>query len=507
MGAPDLKQERRRFSRAVVDLSAICSTARETAPGIVRDLSLGGAFVQSDALLPVGAKLRVGLVLPDEDGSREWIAGRVVRVVDVVPDGSLPGVVTGMGVEFRLTAEQRERLARVLARTSSAPPAPDGPGHGTHRPSTHPGVGTDEVWMRLDQMRAGQSRSVRLRLVAIHAAEKTPTDHFLEVKVFCQAPGRLWDADVKADFGRAAPVAATVTLLKDRYEASSSLPLVERGVCVEQEIPLPLDPSTEKLVFWVVTDGSAGVPEHLACAIRVHAPAEDQRPDELDTLRLPSIKTVLSQNLAEFLLQSPDASLVVLGELMQDNALAGKLRLLERLVESGADLRLVEAGVRDIELWERVARGFGQIDFGLLQVDDPVDASLVVFHAHSAPRLLVLAFAASFESHITAYKRELADFWGQLALAAAVALCRRDRVALADAVQLIRPGSAPGAGVRLEALVGAAERRLRTTPVDASTRLGDYADDIRGQGLRPPFDAAVEFMAAVGLISLTAGSE
>jgi len=30
-----------------------------------------------------------------------------------------------------------------------------------------------------------------------------------------------------------------------------------------------------------------------------------------------------------------------------------------------------------------------------------------------------------------------------------------------------------------------------TTPVDASTR--------------PPFDAAVEFMAAVGLISLTAG--
>ncbi len=92
MGAPDLKQERRRFTRAIVDLSAICSTARETSPGIVRDLSLGGAFVESDALLPVGAKLRVGLVLPDQSGCREWIEGRVVRVVDVVPDGSSPGV-------------------------------------------------------------------------------------------------------------------------------------------------------------------------------------------------------------------------------------------------------------------------------------------------------------------------------------------------------------------------------------------------------------------------------
>ncbi|MBI5486151.1 MAG: PilZ domain-containing protein [Deltaproteobacteria bacterium] len=503
-----LRLERRRFARRRTCLDTLCVSSRGSYPGVIRNLSVVGAFVESSAPLSIGTKLRLGLPLPDESKRMDWIDGRVARVVDGGPGDLSPGQLAGTGVELFATPEQRERLTQLLQRPSSLPATrkPAQP-RTPSRPSIRPGVCSDEARLRLDQLRPGQTRSVRLRLVAIGREGKTPTDFFLDVKVVCPSCGDGWDACAKADFGERIPGAAAVTVLKDRYETGSALPLVEAGRCLEQEFRLPLDPGVEKIVFWVATDGLRGVPEQMACAIRMESSAEEPPGDELDTMRLPSVKAVLSQHLSEVLQQSPDPALVVLGELMANTTLAGKLVLLRWLVETNADVRLIEAGVRDLELWERVAKDFDRVDFGKLQVHDRTDASLAAFHAHSAPRLLATTLVSSYKKHVAADHPDESAFWGRLTHVVAVALGRRDRPALDDAVRVARSELDAAAFSRLETLVEGALRAGKATPVEASTVIGDYMLDIRGRGSRKPLDAAVEFMAAVGFIALTADIE
>ena len=495
MAEAEKPRERRRFPRAGVQLEAICETRRDSSPAIVHSLSPGGAFIQSPTVEPVGATVRVGLMLPGGRGEIEWLDGRVARVVDVLPsDGSLEAV-TGMGIEFRVSAEQRKRLEELIAACGPRATPPS-------RRANRSTIGSDEATLRLWDMRAGQRRSVRLRLMAILAQEQQPTQFFLEAKILCQGPQGPWDADVKVDFGRRVPSAATVTVLKDRYEASSALPLVEGGACVEQEIPLPIERGVEKLVFWVVTDGSSGVPERMACAIHVEPPGTEEPDEDLDTMRLPTVKAVLSRNLADVLRKSPDSSLAVLGELMASGTSTGKIARLRQLVESNADLRLIEAGVRDIELWERMGRDFGRVDFSTLSLDDPVHLCIVVFHGMSAPLLLARAFRIAFESSTTGRPPAERGFWSHLSRCAAGALSRRDRSALRAMVRRMRKSENAATADRLEELVEQAGRSTRRTPTDLSTRLDDYAEDILGRGARPPLAAAVELMTAAGFIAL-----
>ena len=365
---------------------------------------------------------------------------------------------------------------------------------------------TDEALVRLISF--GPDRPVGPPAARGHRrAEKTPTEFFLGLKVTSPSAIDRWDACAKADFGENIPGMATMTVLKDRYETGPSLSLVESGRSIEQEFALPVDPGVEKIVFWVVTDGEEGVPERMACAIRLRPATAESAEDDLDTIRLPSVRAAFGRHLAEVLRQSPDPSLATLGGLMACSTLDQKLIRLRWLVETDADLRLVEAGVRDLELWERTARGFGRVDLDSFREDDRVGLALLVFHAHSAPRRLAETLAAGFRKHVAAQHPDEARYWRRLTCVAAAALARRDRRLLDETVRAVQPAVDAATFARLETLVQAASRAGKATPVEASTVIGDYVRDITGRGRRKPIDAAAEFMAAAGFIALTARLE
>jgi uncharacterized protein (TIGR02266 family) len=74
------------------------------------DLSLGGAFLQSEVLYDEGEPLELELRLPWTDGIRARARIAWVRRID--PDGA-----AGMGVQFDdLDPGDRQRLERFLAR-------------------------------------------------------------------------------------------------------------------------------------------------------------------------------------------------------------------------------------------------------------------------------------------------------------------------------------------------------------------------------------------------------
>ena len=81
-------------------------------PVAIRDVSQGGAFITTTSPQPIGTELKIRLTMPGEQ-SEEQIDGRVVRVVDVQGD-QMPDHITGMGIEFKLSPEQRAKLRRVL---------------------------------------------------------------------------------------------------------------------------------------------------------------------------------------------------------------------------------------------------------------------------------------------------------------------------------------------------------------------------------------------------------
>ena len=115
--------------------------------------------------------------------------------------------------------------------------------------------------------------------------------------------------------------------------------------------------------------------------------------------------------------------------------------------------------------------------------------------------------ATSFRKHVAADHPDAASCWRRLVCVAAVALHRRDSQVLHETVETVRPTVDAATFSRLDSLVGNALRAGKATPVEASLVLGDYVRDIQGKGGRQPLEAAAEFMAATGFISLTARLE
>ena len=56
--------------------------------------------------------------MPGQQSEEQSVEGRVVRVVEVEGD-AMPDHITGLGIEFKLSPEQRERLRQVLLKYAS----------------------------------------------------------------------------------------------------------------------------------------------------------------------------------------------------------------------------------------------------------------------------------------------------------------------------------------------------------------------------------------------------
>ncbi len=97
-------QEKRLHTRVQVSLVVLCNAADgSVVSGTMRDLSLGGAFIETDRPLPFGSQLTIVVRLP---GSRD--------------ESKLPGVVRwanskGIGVQFGLLgALETHALTQLL---------------------------------------------------------------------------------------------------------------------------------------------------------------------------------------------------------------------------------------------------------------------------------------------------------------------------------------------------------------------------------------------------------
>ncbi len=67
--APSGDSERRRYRRAPVQFVIDYETADHFFTDVALNLSLGGIFVTTPALLPVGTRLRIHFTVPEHDGT------------------------------------------------------------------------------------------------------------------------------------------------------------------------------------------------------------------------------------------------------------------------------------------------------------------------------------------------------------------------------------------------------------------------------------------------------
>lgn len=124
MNDPPSGTDRRRYPRYSVRLDAAIDEAGKLRRASVRDVSQGGAFLTTTEAASVGTELKIRMTLPGAE-SEEAIEGKVVRVIEMRGD-AMPDHITGLGIEFKLTAEQRAKLRDVLLKycsDSQPPPA------------------------------------------------------------------------------------------------------------------------------------------------------------------------------------------------------------------------------------------------------------------------------------------------------------------------------------------------------------------------------------------------
>jgi uncharacterized protein (TIGR02266 family) len=114
--------ERRRFARVDARLRVKFVFAEGFFELRTEDLSLGGLFIATEHLVPVGEKVRLILQIPGEHPSVKAVA-EVVRVVE----DSIPGQPAGLGVRFlELTKEGLACIQRFLGAQVSGDIEPSG---------------------------------------------------------------------------------------------------------------------------------------------------------------------------------------------------------------------------------------------------------------------------------------------------------------------------------------------------------------------------------------------
>ncbi len=376
------------------------------------------------------------------------------------------------------------------------------PGEPSRGPERRSADGTRRL--RLGQIPSGQVRALDLPLIETQGRQRTPTPYFLGIKITCDIPGHLYSLDVKPDFGRNVPPAASLTVMRSRYEATRPVALVERGEPVERNLLLELDDNTEQVVFWICTEGAAEVPRRMAATIGVQPMPRSDEQDDLDTMRLPTVRQAAKEELARALRRTPHPMLCTLGELLGDDDGARKIALLERLIEADADVCLIEAAVRDLDLCEQTVLGFAPTDFGGLCLSDLVDASIAIFHPASSPYLVHHCLTVALDRRNDRLPPGQVRLWQALVEAAVVTLHRRAPELLHETIEDLEiVGDADGlATVRL--LADRAATRPRSAPTDPGHPLDDCLRRVGCDDRRGAESATRELLTRYGFVWIAA---
>lgn len=374
--------------------------------------------------------------------------------------------------------------------------------------------GSAAALLQLDRLARGATRTVRVPLFDAGRDDRPATGFFLDLRVARADPGGVLRFEVSPDFGRIAPHRAVLTVLKSRHEALPPLEIIERGVPVACAFEVTLDPGTERVVFWVGTEGAACVPARLAGVLRVgggsNPPAEETAvvaeaaaDEEIDTMRLPTRKAALQAGLAAALVRAVSPRLALLGELMRAADFEAKFTLLRRLLGDGTDLRLVEAAVQDVALAEQMAAGFERVRIERLDVEDPAQACIVVFHPGAPAPTVRQCLAVSVERCCARSAPTGTWDWSRLARAAALVLARRARSELdAELLATRLEGDARRLAL-LEELVGWAESRRAPSAVRPPVSLRECLEFVAGRDPDRAERALYELLTYSGFVGIS----
>lgn len=118
--------ERRRWPRIKLDARVVIAypDVEKLISGPLSDISLGGLFIRTAALRPVGTRVTLKVMITREPLEFE-VRGQVVRTVSVEQSRDT-GATPGMGIQFEdLGGETRAALERLIAAASDeGRPAP-----------------------------------------------------------------------------------------------------------------------------------------------------------------------------------------------------------------------------------------------------------------------------------------------------------------------------------------------------------------------------------------------
>jgi len=352
-------------------------------------------------------------------------------------------------------------------------------------------------------MRSGQVRGIRLRLMEIRQNDNRPTEFYLDVLINCEEPSRRYHFEVKADFGGTRPQRARLSVIHGRRDAPPPVPLLEQAVPCTASFDLAFDPLAEWLTLWVATEGTADVPMQLAGELRLRGLLDDRSAQDLATSRLPSLRMVMRQTLMGAFRGSSSPTLALLGGQMRSEDPLEKLDLLRQLFDHGADIRLVEAAVRDVATCEQNSRDFPPLEFARLDVQDPADAATAVLHPRCPAPLVRECFAVAFEGQFSPTSITAARRWKELVKAAAVVICRHDRSQL-DEGFAVATGLAtePSRAALFQSLVEWAWKQVSPPTPPLRGPAEQYMRVIGGGDPGAAELAAIEIMAHYGLIEV-----
>jgi uncharacterized protein (TIGR02266 family) len=111
--------DKRRWPRVKLDARVVVSypNLEQLVSGPLSDISLGGLFIRTPSVRPIGTSLTLKVIARDEPLEFE-AHGRVVRVVRPEDAGGDGQPFPGMGIEFdRLPPEARTALNRLIEAT------------------------------------------------------------------------------------------------------------------------------------------------------------------------------------------------------------------------------------------------------------------------------------------------------------------------------------------------------------------------------------------------------
>jgi len=361
----------------------------------------------------------------------------------------------------------------------------------------------EDVTLRLDLMRGGQVRAVRVPLAVVREGRLSPCGSTLHVRVYCREPANSYQLDIKADFGPQPPRSARLTVFSGDSPVGPAVSLVSGGEYREPELPLDLEVPCEQLVFRVALNPAGGAALELVGVARLGQVGEGEVRRETQSSRLRAARAALKTDLADALLHAPVPALAVLGRLIEAEELTEKMELLRRLFETQLDIRLIEAAVRDIEVTARMEKSFTDVEFAALSLSDPVEASIVLFHPRSPTYLLAVCFVLCLEQNLAPANEREGQWWRQMAKAGAVALWRRDRSSLEELQGTMRASEDPVKAVLLEKLAKWAARRETTLPPEPKDPFEDRLARIRGESPDAAMAAALEALIYVGYLSVT----